>query len=115
MKIPELFLGVIKKLHPEIETINPIKFFILKQYDNDFRETEGFIVHVGIVIGRGHSPSGLSRDYEEKLNTSFLYTYPDISFIKFMVDRVDFTRELTRGEIFSSLFEPVKEDLWHRT
>ena len=106
MKIPDLLLDVFKKQHSEIESILPLKVEkIIVAYDpTSFEPKEGYVVHVKLLVEKGKNPKITLKDYSESIDTSFRYTYTDIDFVKFIVDGFEFHKEMTREEIFRTLF-----------
>lgn len=105
MKIPELLQNVAKKLCPEIDEIivNRFEKFALT-YNPMFEPQAGFIVYVNILIKKGKNPTNTIEEYSEKLNTTFQYTYTEIDYVKFKVERFEFHKEMTRDEVFQMLF-----------
>lgn len=110
MKFPELYVTVIKKLYPEIDDIFVRNYSVWNAiYDTStYEPMENFLITVSILIARGKYPNANKEMYTDKLNSAFLHCFPEIDYIKFKVERLEFHKELTRREMFTTLFEIEK-------
>ena len=105
MKIPELLLNVTKRLCPEIDEIIFNRFEkVVLTYNPMFEAQAGFVVYVNILIDKGKNPTCTIEEYADKINTTFKYTYTEIDYVTFIVERFEFHKEMTRDEVFQMLF-----------
>ena len=90
INIPDKFIGIIKKLIPEIKNVsvsNAYSFRPHGYYGATLEDKELF--NVRIMIQVKNQPGLLSRDqYSEKISDFFKMTYPNYDFVDFKVESV---------------------------
>ena len=106
MKIPEQFDVVIKKLYPEIKDlkIDEIKSYMIPIIDYGVAD-ERFAVSIIMDIKQGFNIVPDKEDYTQKLNTTFKYTFPDMDFVYFSVNKINIPPPMTNEEKFKQLFD----------
>ena len=108
MKIPEQFDIVIKKLYPEIKEITILKFDTFMSPISHIDQgvaLEKYYVQVEIQINQGFNILTDIEKYSEHLNTTFNYTYPDMTFVYFSVVKIICPPKISNRDKFYQLFD----------
>ena len=106
-KIPDTYYSVLIKMNPEITGID---INDVLRYENGAAviytssKEELYTVKVSLNFGHERPPVGDNKKYEEILNSLFSYTYPHMTFVRFMVDRLSIPHKKTNDELFMELF-----------
>jgi len=104
-KLPDNFIRVLQKMHPEINCIE------IKSINNaslispkTLEVNEQFRVNIVIQIARKNHPVGGLGDYDEKITTLFRYTYDDYQFVSFRVVEMIYEPDISNRDKFMELF-----------
>lgn len=104
-EIPETFLRVLEKMHPEINKIE-----VKSIHSNGvispktFELIERFRVNIAIQIARKKFVVGNLVTYSEKITNLFRFTYCDYEFIDFNVIELLHEPDITNRDKFMELF-----------
>ena len=106
-KIPDTYYSVLIKMNPEIIGIDIND--VLKYKDSSIvvftsSAHEIYTLKVSLKFGHERPPVGDNKKYEDILNSLFTYTYPHMTFVRFMVDRLNIPHKKTNEELFMELF-----------
>ena len=109
-QIPEMFRVVLTKMYPEIKeiTIDGVDdIFSDALYPPDPYVTieHRILVHLLLHIEK---PKGNHDYYSDKINQAFRYSFPNMNFVKFSVEKFNIIQPKTNKEIFTELFYVCK-------
>jgi hypothetical protein len=113
-KIPPTFMKVVNKFFPEISSVDITeishqKFHGTGGYSSStsFYTTDAgdiYIVKVRIVLAQGQKGLFTSHGYGEELTAKFKYVYPDMNYVTFFVEEIQFVPKPTKKEMVYELF-----------
>ena len=108
-EIPEVFMKVITKMLPEIQTVKIVSVSTYNMISAfTFEAVENFMVRLSIVVEKGKHPRGGRPTYSDEITNLFRMTYPDYDFVAFEVMELHTNPDLSNMEKFVELFKPVK-------
>ena len=109
MKIPDQFDIVVKKLYPEIKELKilDISTYTIPIIDYGVVH-QNYKVSIDVFINQNFDVVPNTDDYNQKLNTTFKYTFPDMDFVYFSVNKINIPPPITNKEKFRQLFD-IKE------
>ena len=108
-EIPEVFLKVITKMLPEIQTVKIVSVSTYNMMSAfTFEAIEHFMVRLSVVVEKGKHPRGGMPTYGDEIRNLFRMTYPDYDFVAFEVMELHTNPDLSNMEKFVELFKPVK-------
>ena len=114
-KIPPTFMKVVNKFFPEIYSvditeINHQKFNGTGGFSSSFYVSSPgdagdiYIVKVRIVLAQGQKSLFTCEGYGQELTNKFKYVYPDMNYVTFFVEEIQFVPKPTKKEMVYELF-----------
>ena len=103
-KIPPTFMKVVNKFFPEIYSVDITEiahqkfhgtggYFSSTPYTSDAGDI--YIVKVRIVLAQGQKGLFTCEGYGEELTDKFKYVYPDMNYVTFFVEEIQFVPKLS--------------------
>ena len=113
-KIPPTFMKVVNKFFPEISSVDITeishqKFHGTGGYSSStsFYTTDAgdiYIVKVRIVLAQWQKGLFTSEGYAQELTNKFKYVYPEMNYVTFFVEEIQFVPKPTKKEMVYELF-----------
>ena len=115
-KIPPTFMKVVNQFFPEIFSVDITeishqKFHGTGGYSSSFNTSNTFgdagdiyIVKVRIVLAQGQKGLFTSEGYGKEFTNKFKYVYPDMNYVTFFVEEIQFVPKPTKKEMVYELF-----------
>ena len=109
-EIPEIFLKVITKMLPEVETVGIASVSTYNTVSAlTWEAVENFMVRLNVIIEKGQHPRGGMPTYGDEIRKLFRMTYSGYDFVSFEVVELHVRPTLSNMERFVELFGPNKE------
>ena len=101
LKIPEMFLKVIKKTIPEVDSVTVDSFTTYSSYSPlTFDETKNFKVNITLSFPWDSRVNGSLEHFSQVINTAFSMMYTDKTNISFSVVKLDIQKRDFEKEFF---------------
>lgn len=104
-KIPEQFVHIITKLHPEIKglSISDVAEQSIKRWVTEPTYDTLFLIKL-IIYYTEEGPKVSQEEYSKIINDTFHYTYTDMDFVTFDVVKFDVPQPKSNKQKFVELF-----------
>lgn len=101
LRIPEMFLKVIKKTIPEVDSVTVDSFATHSSYNPlNFDETKNFRVYITLSFPWDSRVNGSLEEFSQTINTAFSMMYTDKTNISFSVVKLDIQKRDFEKEFF---------------
>ena len=104
-KIPEQFVHIITKLHPEIKglSISDVAEKLIANWVTEPITNSTFLIKL-IINFTEEGPKASQEEYSKIINDTFHYTYTDMDFVTFKVLKFDVPQPKSNKQKFVELF-----------
>lgn len=105
LKIPEQFIHIITKLHPEIKglSISDVAEQSIKRWATEPTYNSLFLIKITIHYTE-EGPKVSHEEYSKIITDTFRYTYTDMDFVTFDVVKFDVPQPKSNKQKFIELF-----------
>lgn len=101
LRIPEMFLKVIKKTIPEVDSVTVDSFTTHSSYNPlNFDETKNFRVYITLSFPWDSRVNSSLEEFAQTINTAFSMMYTDKTNISFSVVKLDIQKRDFEKEFF---------------